>query len=462
MNFTPLWTAALNAFSNFIIVDEHCRIAYMNKPYTEILNVQLEDVIGKPIQSVIPTTKLPEVMASGKAHIGALMTLYDHKTGKDISFVCNRIPLIEDGEVIGGVAISTFNEVGEIYNLYSEVEKLQQQNELYQQTIEQLRKQTNPLDYIIGTSQAIQQIKSTIAIFANSGLSILLTGETGVGKEVFANALHQLSSRSTSNLSRSTVRLFQRIFLKSELFRLTKAALFTGAKKGGKIGKFELADGGTLLLDEIGEMPLPLQSKLLRVLQEKEVERIGGVTPIKVDVRLICSTNQNLTQLIQDGRFRADLYYRINTIELAIPPLRDRLDDIPDLCNFFVQKFNRENSSYTQGVEQEVLALMQQYTWPGNVRELEHVIERLCFLNPHSTIGIASCDFLMNKLSGDHTLSRPTAAFFFPSGTAQQPQKIDLIRQTLRQTDGNKGKSARILGIDRTVLYRKLKKYHID
>ena len=127
------------------------------------------------------------------------MTLYDHKTGKDISFVCNRIPLIEDGEVIGGVAISTFNEVGEIYNLYSEVEKMQQQNELYQQTIEQLRKQTNPLDYIIGTSQAIQQIKSTIAIFANSGLSILLTGETGVGKEVFANALHQLSSRSTSN-----------------------------------------------------------------------------------------------------------------------------------------------------------------------------------------------------------------------------------------------------------------------
>ena len=119
MNFTPLWTAALNAFSNFIIVDEHCRIAYMNKPYTEILNVQLEDVIGKPIKSVIPTTKLPEVMASGKAHIGALMTLYDHKTGKDISFVCNRIPLIEDGEVIGGVAISTFNEVGEIYNLYS-------------------------------------------------------------------------------------------------------------------------------------------------------------------------------------------------------------------------------------------------------------------------------------------------------------------------------------------------------
>mgnify|MGYP002226016382 CR=1 FL=1 len=118
-------------------------------------------------------------------------------------------------------------------------------------------------------------------------------------------------------------------------FSATKAALLTGAKKGGKIGKFELADGGTLLLDEIGEMPLPLQSKLLRVLQEKEVERIGGVTPIKVDVRLICSTNQNLTQLIQDGRFRADLYYRINTIELAIPPLRDRLDDIPDLCNFF-------------------------------------------------------------------------------------------------------------------------------
>ena len=357
MNFTPLWTAALNAFSNFIIVDERCRIAYMNKPYTEILNIKLEDVIGKPIKSIIPTTKLPEVMASGKADIGALMTLYDHKTSRDIRFVCNRIPLIEDGEIIGGVAISTFNEMGEIYHLYSEVEKMQQQNELYQQTIEQLRKQTNPLDYIIGSSQAIGHIKSTIAIFANSGLSLLLTGETGVGKEVFANALHQLSSRSASNFVKINCAAIPKDLLESELFGYEGGA-FTGAKKGGKIGKFELADGGTLLLDEIGEMPLPLQSKLLRVLQEKEIERVGGITPIKVDVRLICSTNQNLTQLIQEGRFRADLYYRINTIELAIPPLRDRLDDIPELCNFFIQKFNRENGSYTQGIDQEVLALM--------------------------------------------------------------------------------------------------------
>ena len=461
MNFTPLWTAALNAFSNFIIVDEKCRIAYMNKPYTEILNVQLEDVIGKPIRNIIPTTKLPEVMASGKADIGALMSLYDHKSGKDISFVCNRIPLIEDGEVIGGVAISTFNEVGEIYHLYSEVEKMQQQNELYQQTIEQLRKQTNPLDYIIGTSQSIQQIKSTIAIFANSGLSLLLTGETGVGKEVFANALHQLSSRSTSNFVKINCAAIPKDLLESELFGYEGGA-FTGAKKGGKIGKFELADGGTLLLDEIGEMPLPLQSKLLRVLQEREIERIGGVTPIKVDVRLICSTNQNLTQLIQDGRFRADLYYRINTIELSIPPLRDRLDDIPELCNFFIQKFNRENNSFTQGIDQEVLSLMQNYSWPGNVRELEHVIERLCFLNPHSTIRLSSCDFLIHKVSGDPILSKPVV----PSASSLLEQRsnaeIELIRQTLRQTDGNKAKAARLLGIDRTVLYRKLKKYHID
>lgn len=461
MNFTPLWTAALNAFSNFIIVDEKCRIAYMNKPYTEILNVRLEDVIGKPIKNIIPTTKLPSVMASGKADIGALMSLYDHKSGKDISFVCNRIPLIEDGEVIGAVAISTFNEVGEIYHLYTEVEKMQQQNELYQQTIEQLRKQTNPLDYIIGTSQAIQHIKSTIAIFANSGLSILLTGETGVGKEVFANALHQLSSRSASNFVKINCAAIPKDLLESELFGYEGGA-FTGAKKGGKIGKFELADGGTLLLDEIGEMPLPLQSKLLRVLQEREIERVGGVTPIKVDVRLICSTNQNLTQLIQDGRFRADLYYRINTIELAIPPLRDRLDDIPELCNFFIQKFNRENSSYTQGIDHEVLTLMQQYSWPGNVRELEHVIERLCFLNAHSTIHLSSCDFLIHKMSDAAALPKTTPAAASTLQEQRSNAEIELIRQTLRQTDGNKAKTARLLGIDRTVLYRKLKKYHIE
>ena len=233
MNFTPLWTAALNAFSNFIIVDERCRIAYMNKPYTEILNIKLEDVIGKPIKSIIPTTKLPEVMASGKADIGALMTLYDHKTSRDIRFVCNRIPLIEDGEIIGGVAISTFNEMGEIYHLYSEVEKMRQQNELYQQTIEQLRKQTNPLDYIIGSSQAIGHIKSTIAIFANSGLSLLLTGETGVGKEVFANALHQLSSRSASNFVKINCAAIPKDLLESELFGYEGGA-FTAPKRAAK------------------------------------------------------------------------------------------------------------------------------------------------------------------------------------------------------------------------------------
>ena len=229
MNFTPLWTAALNAFSNFIIVDEHCRIAYMNKPYTEILNVQLEDVIGKPIKSVIPTTKLPEVMASGKAHIGALMTLYDHKTGKDISFVCNRIPLIEDGEVIGGVAISTFNEVGEIYNLYSEVEKMQQQNELYQQTIEQLRKQTNPLVLRRLSSRSSPPLPSSPI----PDYPFFLPEKPALERKY--SPTHCISSAAGApvTLSRSTVRLFQRIFLNPS-FSATKAALLPVPKRAAK------------------------------------------------------------------------------------------------------------------------------------------------------------------------------------------------------------------------------------
>jgi len=235
---------------------------------------------------------------------------------------------------------------------------------------------------------------------------------------------------------------------------------FTGARKGGKPGLFETAKGGTLFLDEISEMDYDLQAKLLRVLQEKKFRRIGGLQEIDTDIRLISACNVNLQQYIEEKKFRMDLFYRIAVFPLTIPPLRERREDILPLMEHYLhiaQIQNKQNYTFTDEVKERMYC----YDWPGNVRELEHVIERLCFLNPHSTIGIASCDFLMNKLSGDHTLSRPAAAF---SSLQEQRSsaEIDLIRQTLRQTDGNKAKAARILGIDRTVLYRKLKKYHID
>ena len=423
----------------------------MNKPYTEILNIKLEDVIGKPIKSIIPTTKLPEVIASGKADIGALMTLYDHKTSRDIRFVCNRIPLIEDGEIIGGVAISTFNEMGEIYHLYSEVEKMQQQNELYQQTIEQLRKQTNPLDYIIGSSQAIGHIKSTIAIFANSGLSLLLTGETGVGKEVFANALHQLSSRSASNFVKINCAAIPKDLLESELFGYEGGA-FTGAKKGGKIGKFELADGGTLLLDEIGEMPLPLQSKLLRVLQEKEIERVGETTPRKVDVRVLAATHRDLKKAIAEGTFREDLYYRLNVMNIRIPPLRKRVEDIPLLAEHFRLKFNGQYAKSIAGVSTEVMEIFMGHPWPGNVRELEHVIERAFVLCGGEMI---RPEHIALEAAARPARREETVA----ASPADEKQRLLVA---LEKAAWNISKSARLLGVSRWTLYRRLLRHGLE
>ena len=168
--------------------------------------------------------------------------------------------------------------------------------------------------------------------------------------------------------------------LESELFGYESGA-FSGALKGGKIGKFELANNGTLLLDEIGEMPMTLQSKLLRVLQEQELEHVGGVKPIKINVRIICSTNQNLQKLIAEGKFRRDLYYRINTVELNIPPLRERIQDIPELCLYFLERYNMQEYKNVKGISREVLELFSQYSWPGNIRELEHVMERLFIIS---------------------------------------------------------------------------------
>ena len=271
--------------------------------------------------------------------------------------------------------------------------------------------------------------------------------------------------------------------LESELFGY-EAGAFSGASKTGKPGKFELANQGTLLLDEIGEMPLTLQSKLLRVLQEQEIERVGGVKTIQINVRIICCTNQNLQQLIREKKFRNDLYYRINTVELKIPPLRDRKEDIPELTEHFIQKYNNEHDTHVVGANTDVLQLFQTYQWPGNVRELEHIVERLCTINQNQIITPKSCGFLIDQISNTQQFlgnkiadSEPLLAKSEPAHTATSvpasemswndlAQKIqtterEAIIQALLQTNGNKAKAARLLNIDRSSLYYKLKKYNI-
>ena len=470
---------ALETLPNFILTDQQGIIVYMNQVYADLLGRPLSGIIGHPVTEIIPGTRMMQILTSGKPEIGDVMNLYDHSKGKNISVICNRLPIIENGKVIGAAAMTTFESMDEINGLYAELDRIKAENKKMREKI--LRQQNNPLKKIIGTSPEIMDIKQTISDFADSNLTILLTGETGTGKEVFAKAIHELSSRSKYNYVKINCAAIPKDLLESELFGYEEGA-FTGARKSGKPGKFELADHGTLLLDEIGEMPLSLQAKLLRVLQEKEIERLGSSRPKKIDVRVICSTNVNIRDKVRSGDFREDLYYRINTIELSIPPLRDRPNDIPALCFHFIKKSNDENSMHVQGISDEVLELFQTYSWPGNVRELEHTIERLSFQNQNKIIEKNSCGFLIHKIQSasdprqTDTAVRPAdpharpmdlVGNSSPTGadsliSRREMSEAMAIKEALRESGGNKSKAAKILGISRSMLYVKLKKYGIN
>ena len=456
----------LETMPNCVIVDKDGFIVYMNQVYARLLGLEAPSVTGRHVTDIIPGTKMPEIISSGKPETGQIMRLYDHKQKKEVDLICNRFPLLDDqGHIIGAAAITTFEDLEDINRMHIELSKVREENESYRQTIQQLT--GGFLKEIIGTSRQIMEIKQTIAEFAATGLTIMLTGETGVGKEVFANAIQKLSKRKDRPFIKINCAAIPGELLESELFGYEEGA-FTGAKKGGRPGRFELANGGTLLLDEIGEMPLPLQAKLLRVLQEKEVERLGGGRPQKIDVRIICSTNVDIRQMVSEKQFREDLYYRLNTVELTIPPLRDRPGDIPLLCYHFIRKINAEHDMNVIGIEDEVIELFQNYSWPGNVRELEHVIERLAVKSKNDIIRIRDCGFLISRMLPQKAVRQETSS----TGSDRTPRHLlkdvqglsekEAILDALKHTGGNRKKAAAVLGISRSSLYNKLNKYQID
>ncbi|MDR7855337.1 sigma 54-interacting transcriptional regulator [Tissierella sp.] len=459
--------AALEAFPNFVIIDNSGRIVYLNDVYAKLLGTTKEIARGKLVDDVIPDTRLRTVLKTGKEEIGSIMTLYDHSKGHEISVVCNRIPIIENEKVIGALATTTINNLFEVDRLHKEIEVIKQENQMYQQKLNAIEKSMNPLERIVGQSKVIKNLKKTILDYADSNLSILITGETGVGKEVFAKAIHQVSNRVFNNYVKINCAAIPSTLLESELFGYADGA-FTGAAKGGKIGKFELADKGTLLLDEIGEMPMNLQVKLLRVLQEKEFEKVGGIKEIPFTARLICCTNQNIDTMIAEGKFRQDLYYRINIVELTVPPLRDRLDDIKPLCQHFLSRINQENNLNIQGIDDKVIELFQSYDWPGNVRELEHIIERAAVICRKDIITIKELDFFIDKLNRKDIIlgldrnDREKHMEDYSLRKQIQDTEKELVLQALQQTGGNKTKAAKLLNIDRSRLYSRLKKYNIQ
>ncbi len=321
---------------------------------------------------------------------------------------------------------------------------------------QQLKKEIDSekaVDSLIGNSPAMQKVMTLVKKVADARISVLITGESGVGKSVLVSAIHSLSSRKSNPLVTVHCAALSETLLESELFGHEKGA-FTGAESLHK-GKFELAHGGTIFLDEIGEINQNVQVKLLRVLQERKFERVGGEQTLEVDVRVIAATNKNLEEEVKAGRFREDLYFRLNGIKIEVPPLRDRKDDIPLLLNSFLTKFNKENSKDVKGFDNKSRSAIYKYDWPGNIRELEHCVE--------SSVVMASGDMItLEDLPPTVSRSSSGEAISVPLGiTMDEAEKI-IIMQNLVANNGNKSKTADVLGIGRKTLHRKLAEYGID
>lgn len=454
-----------------IVVDENGIILYASKFHYQYLGYSKPgDMIGRPVESVIPGTRMHIVLQTKVPEYGYIFRFLNKNTGEITPVVCNRVPVFEDGVLLGAMSETIFPHGMEtVLALANEVKLLEerQQNTLTQEA------QLCLENIIIGQSQVISDLRKMVAQVATFPLPVLITGETGTGKEVFANAIHMLSAASQGRFVKINCAAIPQDLLESELFGYEEGA-FSGASRKGKIGKFEFAQNGSILLDEIGDMPMNLQAKLLRAIQEKSFEKVGGLKSIPFNARVICTTNCNIKELVAQKKFRQDLYYRINVIEMYIPPLRERKEDIKPLCEHFINGINRQFGLSIVGVSSSAVEWLQKHEWPGNVRELYHAVERACFY-----LGAGQLErehfSLVNLEQTPHGNNLPQTVKEYENEDtigigqdmisleeARVKAEIAQIKLALKHTRGNKSKAAKLLQVDRTILYDKIKKYGIE
>ncbi|CAM3975561.1 sigma-54 interaction domain-containing protein [Mesobacillus thioparans] len=437
-------TIVENAFEWLVVVDREGRIIYINHNYCEFLEVNREETIGRHVTQVIENTRMHIVAQTGKEELADLQYI------KGNYMIANRVPIIKNGEVIAAFGTVFFRDTQEWMKMDSHVKSLLTRMQPYIQKIDSGVKYT--LDDILGESQQIVSLKDKVKMVSNSDISILIRGESGTGKELFAHSIHQLSSRSQKPFIKVNCGAIPENLLESELFGYEEGA-FTGAKKGGKKGKFQLANGGTLFLDEIGDMPLSMQVKLLRALQDGEIEPIGSTKSISVDVRIIAATNRPLENMIEEKRFREDLFYRINVVPFSVPPLRERAEDLKLLIAYFIDKVTNRLGKRIAGMERNVMEILKSYSWPGNIRELQNVIEAAVHLTKGEQITMDSLpDYLQTQ----------TAIYRFNNkklkDIVEETEKW-VLKQSLERNHDDKVLVGRELGISKSTLYEKLNKY---
>lgn len=436
-----------NSYEGMVVIDDQEKIILMNQFFLDIIGLKPQDVIGKKIRQISPHSNLPQTLKTGKAQFGETWQL----EGRE--FIIMRVPIEREGKTVGALAKTLFKNMEVAKMFAKKVMRLEENLAYYKEEFGKLHSSQFAFDDIIGESPIMKKAKSLANRASQTASTILILGESGTGKEVFSHAIHKSSSRSSGPYIKVNCAALPEDLLESELFGYEEGA-FTGARKGGKPGKFELADKGTIFLDEIGDMSFGMQAKLLRVLQEREVERLGGTEPIKVDVRIIAATNRDLHKMVMEHRFRLDLYYRLNVLTIELPPLRDRKEDIGSISLGLIEKINKRLGTEIRGLAPESLTYLCTYEWPGNIRELENILERAIVICDDSWI---SPKHLSLPGSVDSSSYSPGQSLEH----ALQEAEREIIQKALLRAQGNKMQAARMLGIHRSVLYKKLTKYEI-
>jgi len=445
-----LYELIFNSIHNgAIVTDVSGYVTHFNQPYGRFLGLDPAEQIGKHCTEVLDNTRMHIVAKTGRPEINR-----SHRVmGQNM--VVQRIPIFKDGKIVAAFGQVMFKDIRDVYKLAQELSLLESKVRLYEEELLSLRATRYTFDSIIGKSDAIAALKKEARRAASNRSPVLISGESGTGKELFAQAIHQAGERRLHPFVRVNCAAIPKDLLESELFGYEKGA-FTGARPGGKAGKFELAHQGTMFLDEIGDLPLEMQPKLLRVLEDKEFERVGGNRVIRSDFRLIAASNQRLEEMLAEGRFRKDLFYRLNVIRLHIPPLRERREDIVELSHHLLKQLAQEANLPLPSIDGEARRALVACDWPGNVRELSNVLERSLAAMEADRIRLQDLPFHIYRRTKGQA-EGPTACI----RDVQHKAEKEAIVYALKSCGNNKAQAARTLGIHRTLLYKKMKKYEI-
>ncbi|MCM3745037.1 sigma 54-interacting transcriptional regulator [Sporosarcina luteola] len=443
------------------VIDRQANVMYWTKGAEKIFSIKKDDIIGNPITDFFSSDQL-EILNSLKT--GSSVYHRQHNARNDLVVLINSNPVYYNDEIIGAVVSETdiTSQIRLNNELYMTSEKLFTLEEEVRKSLPT----DNPFIYIRGNSPALKQTISIAKKAATTNVSILIYGESGVGKELFAKAMHNLREEPNAPFVAINCGAIPSGLFESEIFGYEKGA-FSGADQKGKKGKVELARGGTLFLDEIGEMPLEMQVKILRLLQEKRFYPVGGTKEIEADFRVVAATNRDLKELVNEGKFREDLYYRLNVVNFKVPPLRERPEDIIELTYYFLYEISVKYNRPIHGISQAVMQSLLQHPWPGNIRELRNVVERLVVFSDNGNIKIEDLPNEMERISNP---SSPTPDVQSGQLAVDKNQALsvqlqqyekDIILRELNKVNGNKLECAKNLNITRATLYNRMNKLGI-